>query len=97
MGALVAAALLLIGVRLAVREDTVAQGPAQTVATVETLSGAARVISSARGGEPALIQIGDAVREGDAVDTTGGGLVARRWGGQRYSASAGFRLCNDAG
>ena len=93
VGALAAAALLLIGVRLGVREDTVA--PARTVATIEAVSGAAGVTLASEGAEPTPLQAGAGIREGDGVDTTRGGRAALRLAGGaslRVDQGTRFRL-----
>lgn len=93
VGAVAAAALLLIGVRLTVRDDPVSRGPAQAVATIEVLSGAARLLPSEHAAEPALLQVGDGIREGDGVDTMSGGLAALRLaGGASVRIDRGTRL-----
>lgn len=92
-GAFAAAALLLFGVRLAVRDDTVAPGPAQTVATIEAVSGAAGVTFASGGAAPTLLQPGLGIREGDGVDTTRGGRAALRLaGGVSLRVDRGTRL-----
>lgn len=78
VGALATAALALLGVRMAVRDDVVPI-PRLELATVESLSGAVRLtLFSGPGIEPALFQLGDRIREGDGVDTTSGGMAALR-------------------
>jgi len=94
LGAFAAAALVLIGVRLAVHDVSVVPSPPQALATIEALSGAVRLISSSeRAAQPTLYQIGDAVQEGDGVDTTSGGLAALRLaGGASVRLDRGTRL-----
>lgn len=100
LGAVAAAALVLVGVRLAVRDDPAVQSPRHDLATIETLSGAVRLISSSeRGAEPTLFQIGDRIREGDGVDTTSGGLAALRLvngASVRMDRGTRLRLMSDA-
>jgi hypothetical protein len=69
LGAMATAALVLVGVRLAVRDDAAVTGPPPAIAAVETLSG------------PVSFRIGDSIRAGGVVDTTGGGRVALRLAG----------------
>jgi len=94
LGVCVAAALVLLGVRLAVRDDPAVQSPRHDLATIEALSGAVRLVSSSeRAAEPTLFQIGDPIREGDGVDTTSGGLAALRLaGGASVRVDQGTRL-----
>jgi ferric-dicitrate binding protein FerR (iron transport regulator) len=79
LGALAAAALVLIALRLAVSDRPAVPEPRLELATVEVLSGAVRLVSSSDpASEPTLFRIGDRIREGDGVDTTSGGLVGLR-------------------
>lgn len=80
LGALATAALVLVGVRLAVRDDGAVGIPRQTVATIETLSGTVRPMVAPESGvaPSSSLQVGDAVQEGSGVDTTGGGRAALR-------------------
>ena len=80
LGALAAAALVLLGVRLAVRDDSAGPIAQPEVATIEALTGAVRLVSSSqRGGlEPKVLQIGDRIVVGDVVETTSGGLTSLR-------------------
>ncbi len=94
LGALAAAALVLVALRLAGPEAPAVPTPRLDLATVEVLSGAVRLISSSdRASEPTLFQIGDRIREGDGVDTTSGGLAALRLGsGASVRVDRGTRL-----
>lgn len=80
LGAFATAALILVGVRLAVRDNPPVESPRYDLATVETLNGAVRLVSASERGAagPTLFQIGDRIREGDVVDTTGGSLAGLR-------------------
>jgi ferric-dicitrate binding protein FerR (iron transport regulator) len=69
LGALAAAALVLVGVRLAVRDDATVTAPPAAIATVETVTG------------PVAFRIGDTIRAGSVLDTTGGGRAALRLAG----------------
>ena len=101
LGALAAAALVLVGVRLAVRDDTAGPIPRHELATIEGLTGAVRLVSPPEfvgaGGDKPLgsssFQIGDRVRVGDGVDTTSGGLASLRLsGGASVRVDRGTRL-----
>ena len=94
LGAVAAAALVLVGVRLAHRDDGRVESPRHELATIDALSGAVRLLSStAPAAEPTPFQIGDRVQEGDGVDTTGGGLAALRLaGGASVRVDRGTRL-----
>jgi hypothetical protein len=83
VGALAAAALVLLSVRVAVRDAAPVASPPQALATVDAVSGAVRLVpSSERGaGGPTLFQVGDHIRVGDGVDTTSGGVAALRLAG----------------
>lgn len=98
--ALTAAALVLVGVRVAIRDDPAVQSPRLDLATIEALSGAVRLISSSeRTAEPTLFQIGDRIQEGDGVDTSSGGLAALRLGNGasvRMDRGTRLRLLSDA-
>ncbi len=100
LGAFAAAALVLVGVRLAVRDDPAVPSPPHDIATIEVLSGAVRLISSSeRTTEPTLFQIGDRIRAGDGVDTTRGGLAALGLAGGatvRVDRGTRLRLLSDA-
>ena len=80
LGALATAALLLVGVRLAVKDDTPAESPRSTIATLEILSGTVRLVPASEPGvaEPRPLQVGDSIRAGSGVDTTAGGRAALR-------------------
>ncbi|MBF8299667.1 MAG: hypothetical protein HW394_37, partial [Acidobacteria bacterium] len=80
LGALATAALVLVGVRLAVQDDRTAEGPRSTVATFEVLSGTVRLVPASEPGvaEPRPLQVGDSLRAGSGVDTTAGGRAALR-------------------
>jgi ferric-dicitrate binding protein FerR (iron transport regulator) len=81
LGALAAAALVLVGVRLAVRDDATVTGPPPALATVETVIG------------PVSLQVGDSIRAGSALATTGGGRLALRLaGGAAVRLDTGTRL-----
>ena len=94
LGALAAAALVLVGVRLARRDDGRVESPRHELATIDALSGAVRLLSSSeRAAEPTLFQIGDRIQAGDGVDTTSGGLAALRLaGGASVRVDRGTRL-----
>lgn len=83
LGAVAAAALVLLGVRLAVRDDIAAPIAQAEVATIEALTGAVRLVSSSqRGGlEPKVLRIGDRVGVGEVVETTSDGLASLRLSG----------------
>ena len=89
MAALTAAALILLGVRLVVRDEGAAPIARPELATIEALTGAAGLIASpeptgAGGAQPSGLssfRIGDRSRAGDGVDTTGGGLAGLRLAG----------------
>ena len=88
LGALAAAALVLIGVRVSVRDDTAGPIAPQEIATIESLNGPAQRVAS--GDTPVggrFFQIGDRIRVGDGVDTMNGGLAALR-----LSSGASVRL-----
>lgn len=94
LGALAATALMLVGVRLTVR-DTSIEGPQPTVATVEILSGTARLLppSGTGAAAPATFQVGDSIRAGSGLDTTTGGRAAVRLaGGSAVRVDRGTRL-----
>jgi hypothetical protein len=93
-GAVAAAALILVGVRLANRDDDRVESPRHELATIDALNGAVRLLSSSEhAAEPTPFQIGDRLQEGDGVDTTGGGLVALRLaGGASVRVDGGTRL-----
>ena len=81
LGALTAAALVLVAVRLAVRDDATVTSPPPAIATVETVSG------------PVSFQVGDSIRAGRALDTTAGGRAALRLaGGAAVRIDSGTRL-----
>ncbi len=100
LGALATAALILVGVRLALRDGPVVQRPRQDLAILEALSGAVRPIRSTESvTEPTQFQIGDQIREGDGVDTTNGGLAALRLASGasvRMDRGTRLRLLSDA-
>lgn len=83
LGALAAAALVLVAVRLPIRNDSAGPIGQSEVAIIEALTGAVRLVSaSQRGGlAPRLLQIGDRVGTGDVVETTSGGLASLRLSG----------------
>ena len=83
LGALAAAALVLLVVRLPVRDDSARPIGQSAVATIEAVTGAVHLVSSSeRGGlEPRLLQIGDRVGVGEVVETTSGGLASLRLSG----------------
>lgn len=94
VAALAAAALVVLGVRLGSdREPEVQSAPAE-VATVERALGTVRVVSA----EPAaatsrVLNAGDRLREGDRLDTAGGGrVVVRLTGGARVRVDRGTLL-----
>lgn len=99
VSAVAAAALLLVGVRLAVNPGPAPQSLPAVLATIEVLSGSAHLMSSTPlGGEPATLQVGDRLREGDGVDTTAGGPAALRLAGGasvRIDRSTRLRLLSD--
>lgn len=80
LGALATAALVLAGVRLAVRHDRTAVGPPPTVATLEIVRGTVRPLPDPEGAvaDPALFQMGDSIRAGSGVDTSTGARAAVR-------------------
>jgi ferric-dicitrate binding protein FerR (iron transport regulator) len=81
LGALATAALVLVGVRLAVRDNATVTSPQPVIATVETVSG------------PVFFRIGDGIRAGSALDTTAGGRAALRLaGGAAVRVDSGTRL-----
>jgi ferric-dicitrate binding protein FerR (iron transport regulator) len=91
-GALAAAALVLIGTRVALRDTATPPGPERTVAIVETLSGAVRLMNAPEGAT-ALAHLGDTLRPGNAVDTTTGGRAAvRLTGGTAVRVDSGSRV-----
>jgi ferric-dicitrate binding protein FerR (iron transport regulator) len=98
LGALATAALVLFGVRLAVRHDRAVGSLPPTppaVATVETLSGPVRLVaaSEAVGVEAVPLHIGDSLRSGRVVDTTTGGRAALRLaGGAAVRVDSGTRV-----
>ena len=100
VGMFAAAALILIGVRLAVRDDPAMQSPQRELATIEAVSGAVRLVSSSgRAADPTLFQTGDRMREGDGVDTTSGGSVRLRLvsgASVRIDRGTRFRLISDS-
>lgn len=87
--ALAAAALVVLGIRLGVnREPAVPPAPAE-VATVERALGAVRVVSATTA-TPRLLNAGDRLREGDRLDTSGGGrVVVLLTGGARVRVDQG--------
>jgi ferric-dicitrate binding protein FerR (iron transport regulator) len=95
LGALAAAAMVLIGVRLTIRDDATVGSPAPTVATLEALSGAARLVPPSDTGvaERVSFQVGDTIRAGSGVDTTTGGRAALRLAdGAAVRVDSGTRL-----
>ena len=86
MAALAAAALILLGVRLVFRADGTAPIARPELATIEALTGVVHLLAPPEpagggGDQPSGLssfRIGDRVRAGDAVDTTGGGLAGLR-------------------
>lgn len=94
LGAVAAAALVLVGVRLVNRDDGRVESPRHELATIDALNGAVRLLSSSeQAAEPTPFQIGDRIQEGDGVDTTGGGLAALRLvGGASVRVDGGTRL-----
>ncbi len=94
LGALAAAALVLVGVRLAIRDAGSVERPRHELATIDALSGAVRLVSSSEpSAQPTLFQIGDRLHEGDGVDTSSGGLAALRLaGGTLVRLDRGTRL-----
>ena len=89
MTGLAAAALILLGVRLVVRDDSAAPIARPELATIEVLTGAVGLLASseptgAGGDQPSGLsssKIGDRIRAGDSVDTTGGGQAGLRLAG----------------
>ena len=82
LGALAAAALVLIALRLSVRDDAAGSIQQQALATIEALNGTAQLV----GGSDTpvgvrLFQIGDRIRVGDGVETMMGGVAALRLSG----------------
>jgi ferric-dicitrate binding protein FerR (iron transport regulator) len=87
VGILAAAALVLMGIRLMVRDGVPTNGPQPAVATVETVSG------------PMSLLIGDTVRAGALVDTTAGGRAGLRMGSGavvRVDIGSRLRLTSDS-
>jgi hypothetical protein len=86
LAGLAAAAAVLVAVRSpAPRGGSMVNAPRRAVATMEVLSGAVRIDAADRASEnpqavavPRLALMGDAVREGDGVETTSGGRAALR-------------------
>ena len=102
LGAVAAAALVLLGVRLTVRGGPEVPSIGPPLASLEAVNGAVRLVPATDRGtaasgtaasgtaalsgtdagrgiaERALVRVGDAVRAGDSVDTTDGGLAALR-------------------
>jgi ferric-dicitrate binding protein FerR (iron transport regulator) len=98
LGALATAALMLVGVRLAVRPDRPVPPP--IVATIDILRGPVRLIPDleTRLVEPASFQVGDSIRAGSGVDTTTAGRAAVRLAGGaavRMDASTRLRLLSE--
>ena len=82
LGAVAAAAVVVFGVRLAVRDDAVLS-LRRDIATIEAFSGAG----------PTVFQVGDRLQEGDGLDTTTGGqAVLRLAGGASVKIDRGTRL-----
>ena len=89
MAALAAVALILLGVRLVVRDDSAATIARPELATIEALTGAAGLLATsaptgADGDQPSGLpsfRIGDRIRAGDGVDTIGGGQAGLRLAG----------------
>lgn len=79
VGALAAAAVVVLGVRLAMdRRPDALPAPAE-VATVERALGAVRVVAAEpAAAAPRMLVTGDRLREGDRLDTSGGGRVVVR-------------------
>lgn len=101
LGAFAAAAMVLVSVRLVVRDDGVVRIPRPDLATIETLNGAVRLVSSSDrdAAARAIFQVGDSIREGDGVDTTSGGLAALRLSSGasvRVDRGTRLRLMSDA-
>lgn len=94
LGALAAAALVLLGVRLAVRDDVVMPTPGRELASIEVLSGFVRPISASQSAARATaLKIGDRIREGEGVDTSRDGQAALRLaGGASVRMDRGTRL-----
>jgi ferric-dicitrate binding protein FerR (iron transport regulator) len=69
LGALAAAALLLLGVRGALRDNAPAEAPAPAVAMVETVSG------------PLAVRVGDGLRAGSVLETGADGRAGVRTDG----------------
>lgn len=99
LGAVAAAALVLIGLRLSVRDDAAGPIPQQALATVEALNGPAQLVDGDdMAGDLRLFQIGDRIRVGDGVDTTNGSLAALRLAGGasvRLDRSTRLRLLSE--
>lgn len=91
--AVAAAALLLVGVRVVQHEDPGTPVLPAVLATVEVTGGPAPLMTSGLGVAPVPLQRGDRIREGDGVDTTGGGPAALRMaGGASVRIDRGTRL-----
>ncbi len=95
LGAVAAAALVVVGVRLTVRGDRAVPTSLQVLATLEATNGAVRLVAGSERAAtgPILLQVGDAIRAGDGVDTTSGGVAALRLpGGASVRVDRGARL-----
>ncbi len=94
LGALAAAALVLIALRLSIRDDAAGPIQQQVLATIEAVNGTAQPVGG--GDTPVgvrLFQIGDRIRAGDGVETINGGVVALRLsGGASVRLDRGTRL-----
>lgn len=94
LGALAAAALVLIALRLSVRDDAAGPSQQQALATIEALNGSAQLVGGS--GTPVgvkLFQIGDRIGVGDGVETMNGGVAALRLsGGASVRLNRGTRL-----
>lgn len=100
IGALAAAALVLVAVRLRDRLDPPGAPALRVLATVDALSGTVRVVSppDRPGIAPRAARIGDHLQVGDGVETTGGGRAGLRLAGGalvRLDRDTRFRLVAD--
>lgn len=100
VGALATAALVLVGVRLAVNDNPTPESLPPTVATLEILSGAVRLVSpsEARDARALSLRLGDGIQAGSGVDTTLGGRAAMRLAnGASVRVDSGTRLRVESG
>lgn len=94
LGAVAAAALVLLGVRLAIRDDSAGPLAQPEVATIEAVAGTVRLVSSSEGGglEHRMLQIGDRVGVGEVIETPGGLASLRLSGGASVRLDRGTQL-----